>query len=161
MSSLVNNTRQKGLSYVEVLLSLIILAVAILPALDSIRSGIQAAVVHEEIIVDHYSLVSKMQEVKSTAFEDLLAAADAAGSFTNASSYSDDSGVEPRHLVFLSYYDADNGDSDDNLFTILDSNTDSDNNPYTSDASEPLLSLLWVSVELESSIHSLQTLVLR
>ncbi len=165
MSSRLNRVRpknhQKGLSIVEVMLSLIILGVAIIPALDSIRSGLQVAVVNEDIILKHYSLLSKMNEIKATPFDDLLAAAELAGSYSTASIYSDASGVESRHLVYLSFYDAENSDADNNVFTIADVDTDGDNNPYTYPPTEYPLSLLWVSIEIESSEKTLQTLLLR
>lgn len=152
---------QEGLSYVEVLLSLIILAAAIVPAIESIRTGMQTAGVHEEVITKHYSLLSKMQEIKSIQFDALLSAAKFAGSNTNPSEYSDAVGEDPRRLVYLSYYDTDDSDSDSNVFTILDSNSDGDNNPYTTLSSESGLSILWISIEHENSNGTIQTLVMR
>ena len=140
---------------------MIILAVAIIPAMESIRSGLNATVVYEEIVVERYRLLSKMHELQSLPFDDLIAAADSAGSYTALSEYSDALNELPRRLVHLSFYDVDDSDSDGDAFTILDSNLDSDNNPYTVLDSEPLLSLLWVSVELENSNASLQTLIMR
>lgn len=152
---------QGGLSYVEVLLSLIILAVAIVPATESIRTGMQTAVVHEDVITYHYSLLSKMQEIKSLQFSQLLNAADSSGSHVTPSEYSDAIGEEPRRLVYLSFYDADNSDADSDVFTILDGNADGDNNPYTTLDSEPSISVLWISIEHENSTGPIQTLVMR
>lgn len=154
-------TQQNGLSYVEVLLSTIILAVAIVPAMESLTAGIQTAAVHENVISSHYSLMSRMQEVKSLNFTELLNAANTAGGYSSPSSYSDIAGAEPRVLVYLSYYDAFDSDSDGNVFTIFDNNTDSDNNPYTTPSSEMPLSIMWLSIELENSDAALQTLVIR
>lgn len=140
---------------------MIILAAAIVPAMESLTRGIQTAAVHEEIIKSHHNLMSRMQIVKSLSFSELLAAADTAGGYSSPSAYSDMAGIAPRILVYLSYYDAFDSDADGNEFTILDSDVDGDNNPYTTPSSESPLSILWVSVELENSDAALQTLVTR
>lgn len=152
---------QSGISYVEVLLSMIILAAAIVPAMESLTTGLQTAAVHEDIIKNHHELMSRMQEVKSQSFSELLNAADTAGGYSSPSAYSDTAGMESRILVYLSFYDTFDSDADGNEFTILDNDVDSDNNPYTTPSSETPISILWVSIALENSDAALQTLVTR
>lgn len=154
-------SRQSGLSYVEVVLSVVIIAAALVPALQAVQTGIQSAAVHDDLTDAHYHLLSKLQTVQTRPFGELLAAAQASGVHTSASSYSDASGSENRRLVYLSYYDADDSDGDGNPFSISDPNFDADNDPYTSVAPDPGISLLWIRAEIEQSPYSLETLQLR
>ncbi|MCB1753921.1 MAG: hypothetical protein KDJ38_00270 [Gammaproteobacteria bacterium] len=154
-------SRQAGLSYVEVVVSIVIISAALVPALQAVQSGIQSATVHEDLAQKHYYLLSKMQEVQATSFDELLAAADAAGAHTAASSYSDASGTDDRRVVYLSFYDADDSDGDNNPFTIDDPNTDGDNNPYTASLDEAGVPLVWIRTEIQNSPFSLETLVRR
>ena len=55
--------------------------------------------------------------------------------------------------MFVALYDADNSDGDGNVFTVLDPNLDNDNDPYTG-----YTGVLWVRVEVEGTVTSLESL---
>ncbi len=150
---------QQGISYIEVMLAIALLAIALVPALQAVQTGIQSAAVHENLTREHYRILSRLQSVSVESFPVLMEVADTAGSFSTASGFSDPAGQDDRVLVYLSLYDADNQDSDGNAFTVADNNIDGDNNPYTTDPSDEPPSLLWLRVTIENSHSELITLV--
>lgn len=129
--------RQAGISYVEALLAVVVLAVGLVPALDSLQAAFTGSEVYEELLGRQQQLATRMEEVAAESFASLDDAAQAAGSETVASSYSDPAGPD-RVLVFLSRYD---GDADP--FTVTDEG------------------LIWVRVTVEDTAHELTTLVAR
>lgn len=147
---------QRGLSYIEVIIATALIAIALVPMLEALQTGIQGANVHQSLTTDHYQLKAKMEEVLAEPFASLLNAAAAAGNKTVVSSYSDSAGVSQRRLVYLSFYDAADSDGDTNPFTLLDPNTDADNNPYT--GSDVVIDLLWIRVEIENSVQAFESL---
>jgi prepilin-type N-terminal cleavage/methylation domain-containing protein len=60
---------QQGFSYVEVLVAMFILAIAIVPAMESIQSGIQGAGIHESLTRQHYALIKRMEEVQADSYD--------------------------------------------------------------------------------------------
>ncbi len=154
-----DHLRQSGLSYVEAIIAVLILSIALIPALQSVQSGIQSSRVKEEMTDLQFHLRSKMEQVRFLPFGVLTKAADSAGNYTAPSYLSDPSGQPDRRLVYLSFYDADDSDSDGDPFTIADPDSDGDSNPYTNIDPDPDISLLWIKVEIESNPYSLQTLV--
>lgn len=135
--------RQTGLSYVEVLVATVLIAISIAPALTALNSGLTASGVHESHVADHYHLMAKAEDVLAQPFGDLSAAAIAAGDPSTPTSYSDSIGADRRRLVFLSRYDGDNADGDDDPFTGLDDG------------------LLWLRVEIQDTAHAFETLTSR
>ena len=131
---------EAGFSYAEVLLAVAVLALALVPALDALQTAFTGAAVHEELLGRHLQLATRMEEVVAEPFSNLDEAAQAAGSETVASSYSDPAGPE-RILVFLSRYDGDNADTDDDPFSGTDEG------------------LIWARVTMEGTLHELTTLV--
>jgi len=131
---------ENGLTLVEVLVSIVLLAIVLIPAISALQTGVVGADVHAEIASGHYRLTSRLEELLAEPFADLSDAAIAAGAPTTPSSYSDAAGPPGRLLVYLSFYDGDNADADDNPFT----GTDPD--------------LLWIRVDIEDSVHTLQTI---
>jgi hypothetical protein len=129
------------LSYVEVLVAVVLLAVFLLPVLESLQPAILGTSVSETHVQDQLRLQSRFEDVMSEPFSALEAAAAAAGSPTDATGYSDASGTEDRLLVYIWAYDGDNDDGDNDPF----SGTDED--------------LLWVRVVTESSGHARESLV--
>jgi hypothetical protein len=137
--------RESGFSYLEVLIATALIAVCLVPALEALSTGgkghdLQA--VHAE---DHYYLTAKLEEVLAQPFNSLDEAASAAASPTVPSSYSDsvstgDGRVLTRQ-VYLSRYDGDNADGNNNVFDGIDEG------------------LLWVRVEIEESGLSMERLV--
>lgn len=131
--------RQSGLTLVEVLVSVLLLAVVLVPAMRALQTGVVGANVHGDIASGHYRLTSRLEELLTEPFADLSDAAIAAGSPTSPSSYSEPAGPPGRLFVYLSLYDGDNADADDDPFT----GTEAD--------------LLWIRVEIEGSVYDLQT----
>jgi len=131
---------EAGLTLVEVLVSVVLLAILLVPAMQALQTGVVGAEVHSDIAASNARITSRIEELLSEPFEDLASAATAAGAPTVASSYSEVSGTPGRLLVYLSAYDGDNADADSNPFT----GTDSD--------------LLWIRVDIEDSVFTLQTL---
>jgi type II secretory pathway pseudopilin PulG len=144
-----NTISQTGFSYVEVLVAMFILAIAIVPAMEAIQIGIQGAGIHQQTTQQHYALLTRMETVMAEAYGNLLTAAETAGNNSTASSFSDPAGQNDRLIVYLSLYDA-----DANPFTVTDANTDGDNNIFTGDSAD----LLWIKVELENSSYAFDSL---
>lgn len=130
---------QTGLTLVEVLVTIVLLAILLVPAVNALRTGIVGSEVHGDVATSHFRVTSRIEELLAEPFADLAAAADAAGSPTVPSSYSEPAGPPGRLLVYLSLYDGDNADAD--------------NNPFT--GTEP--DLLWIEVAIEDSVFALQT----
>ncbi len=106
-----------GFSLIEVLLATVILGIALVPAMNALRTGIKSTEIHQDFQDQHYHLMSKMEEVLAESFADLDLAATVAASPDNPSTYSD-SGNNLN--VFLARYDADNADADGDVFTGTD-----------------------------------------
>ncbi|MDH3613678.1 MAG: prepilin-type N-terminal cleavage/methylation domain-containing protein [Gammaproteobacteria bacterium] len=136
-----NRHRQEhGLTLVEVLVTIVLLTIVLVPAMRALQTGVVGAGVHGDVSSSHYRLTSRLEELLAEPFADLSDAAIAAGAPTTATTYSEAAGPPGRLLVYLSLYDGDNTDADDNPFT----GTDPD--------------LLWIRVEIEDSVHTLQTI---
>lgn len=136
--SAIRRRRQEGLSYLEVLVATVLVALSLVPALEALQIGILGGGIHESRVSLHYHLASKLEEVLAEPFANLAAEALAAGG--NPTSYSDAPGVPNRRLVFLAGYDGDDDDGDGDPFTGADSG------------------LLWLRVEIEATSHALETL---
>lgn len=130
---------QTGFSYVEALIAVVLVAVCLAPAVQALQSGTIAASTTRLVADDTAHLKSKMEQVLAQPFADLDSAAQTAGSFSVATSYSDPVGAR-RRVVYLSRYDVDNADADNDRFTGTEAG------------------LLWVKVVLEGSTASLATL---
>ena len=131
--------QQAGLTLVEVLVAVMLLLIILVPAMEAIRTSVTGAEVHNELASSQFRLTSRMEELLAEPFGDLEAAAIATGSATVESSYSEAAGPPGRLIVYLSPYDGDNADADDDPFT----------------GSDP--GLLWIEVEAEGTVHSLRT----
>lgn len=129
--------QQSGISYVEALVAVILIAVTVVPAMNAIRGAMATATADNLATVNHYRLISKMEEVLAEPFVTLAAAAAGPGT---ATVYSDTAGSVDRRVVFIAPYDGDNADADKDPFTGGDPD------------------LLWIKVEIEGSVSVLQTL---
>ena len=134
---------QAGLSYAEVLLAVTVLAVALVPALDTLQTAMVGAQVNEDVSTTANTLASRMEEILAEPHGTLDDAAQVAGSPTTPSTYSDPAGPPNRILVFLSRYDGDNADADGDPFTGVDEG------------------LLWVRVAVDNTPFELITLTAR
>ena len=132
--------RHKGFSYIEVLIATVLIAITLVPALDALQGAMLGSAMHENATSQQYHLQSKLEEVLAKSFDELDAAAVIAGDHTVVTSFSDSIGATDRRLVYLSKYDGDNADSDNNYFTGVDKD------------------LLWVRVEIENTSYSFETL---
>jgi len=148
----VNKATQFGFSYVEVLVAMFILAMAIVPAMEAIQSGIQGADIHNSLTRQHYALIKRIEEIKASSYGSLLTAAKTVSNANTSSNFSDPAGQTDRILVFLALYDA-----DADPFTLIDPDNDTDSDLYTGDTSN----LLWIKVKLENSTQQLESLVSR
>ena len=131
--------QQAGLTLVEVLVAVMLLLIILVPAMEAIRTSVTGAEVHNELASGQFRLTSRMEELLAEPFTALEDAATAAGSATVETSYSETAGSPGRLVVYLSPYDGDNADSDDDPFTGTDPG------------------LLWIEVEAEGTIHRLRS----
>ncbi len=133
--------RDAGASYVEILVATAILAVALVPAVESLRTGVQGAEISASRAELHFRLTGRMDELLGEDFADLDAEAVALGSPTAPSpAFSDAAGTPDRRRVFLSRYDGDDDPADGDPFTGVDAG------------------LLWIRVEIEGTNLSLERL---
>lgn len=137
------NRKILGFSLVEVLVATALIAIILIPALSSLQSGIQGSNIHTSSAYNHYRIKGKMEEVLAKSFNELQQEADHTGNPTViVDSYSDSSGIEDRRLVYLSRFDADNADADDNPFTDTD------------------VGIIWIKVQIENTNYSLESLAI-
>lgn len=134
--------RQVGLSYVEVLVATLLIAVALVPMMEALGPGLQGAQVHRDRAEVHFVLAGKLEAVLAEPFGDLDAAATAAGDYKLPTSYSDAAAAVP-HEVFIWRYDVDDADGDNNEFTGGEDD------------------ILWIRVATTDSAIDLQTLLSR
>jgi len=133
--------RQSGITYVEVLIAAALIAVSLVPMMNAVRTASVSAGVHEDAAVQNLRLIATIEDVLAEPFASLEAAATAAGSESTLTSYSDLAGSSNRRLVFLSLYDGDNADTDNDPFTGTDQG------------------LMWVRVEIEGTAQAIETLI--
>ena len=131
---------EHGLTLVEVLVTIVLLAIILVPAMRALQTGVVGTDVHGDVSSSHYRVTSRIEELLAEPFDALSDAAIASGSPTTITSYSEAAGPPARLLVYLSFYDGDNADAD--------------NDPFT--GTEP--DLLWIRVDIEDSVHTLQTI---
>ena len=133
--------RQSGVSYIEVLIATSLILISLTPMMDALRSATPSTGAHEDAVIQHLHLTAMLEDVLAKPFSLLEAAAIAAGNETAAASYSDLADATNRRLVYLSLYDGDNADGDDDPFTGVDPG------------------LMWVRTEIEGTLMSIETLV--
>ncbi len=130
---------QAGLTLIEVLITMVLLTVLLVPAMRALQTSVTGAEVHADLANDHFRVTSRMEELLAEPYSDLEAAAIATGSPSVATSYSELAGPPGRLVVYLSLYDGDNADADNDPFTGTDDG------------------LLWIRVAVEDSVLDLQT----
>jgi len=136
-----NRHRMAGLTYVEVLIATVLIAVSLVPAIEALTPATQGMSIHEAKTVRHYALTAKLEDVLAKPFNELDTEAVTINNPTVASTlYSDLVGTSDRRLVYLSRYDADNADGNGNVFDGTDAG------------------LLWVRVEIEATRQSIEGL---
>ncbi len=144
MNAFYRQQTSTGFSYTEVLVATFLIAILLVPALESLQSGIQGSQVHATKAENHYRLTGKLEELLAQPFSELEQEADTADDpAVIIDAYSDSAGSEWRRLVYLARYDGDNADAD--------------NDPYTGTDE----GLLWVRVEIEGSQESIEILTMQ
>ena len=133
--------RQSGFSYIEVVIATLLILISLGPMMDALRNATRGA--QEDAATQNLHLTAMLEDLLNEPFSSLEAAAIAAGNETVASSYSDLGGATNRRLVYLSLYDGDNADTDNDPFTGVDPD------------------LMWVRTEIEGTLTSIETLVYR
>lgn len=140
-----NHNKMAGFSYVEVLVATVLIAVTLVPAIEAFSSGINSTGYTESLVEDRYQLTAKLEEVLADSFADIDTAATVAGSPTIDSSYRDivtyPDGRQITRNVFLSRYDGDNADADNDPFTGIDAG------------------LIWIRVEIDGTSLNFESLI--
>lgn len=134
------NARQRGISYIEILIATVLIAVSLIPASEALRTATASSSIYVDYSVQNYRLLAKMEEVLARSYFSLEVEAAAVGSESIPTVFSDAAGTPDRVLVYLSPYDADNADADGDPFTGTDAN------------------LIWVRVQIEDSALLLESL---
>lgn len=135
------SSRQDGYSYVEILIATILIAVSLVPIMDALHTATVGAGIYESYSRQHYRLLAKTEEVLAQSYGNLDAEAVAAGNSNTPTAYSDPVSTPDRRLVYLAAYDIDNADGDDEPFLT---------------GTDP--GVLWVRVEIEGTVLSLESL---
>ena len=97
----------RGFSYVEILVSVLLLAILLVPALDSLSSAIRGG--DSQLAARQLDLRNKMEETLSKPFGALYAQTYLSGANTTTSvstTFSDAAGVADRRVVVLYRFDA-------------------------------------------------------
>lgn len=134
---------QTGFSYIEIIVATFLIAVTLVPALESIEGALSGSEVYQSSSIQHHQLASKIEEVLAQPYSALEIEAATVSSATVPTNYSDAVGVTDRRLVFLFGYDGDNVDADADAFTGVDDG------------------LMWVRVEIEGSSQNFETVMSR
>ena len=134
-----------GLAYIEILLAILLITITLVPALEALQPAVNGAGIHADRLADHYQLTGRLEELLAESYGDLDDAATAAGDRFTPSAYSDvvtqPDGRQLTRNVFLSRYDTDNADADNDPFTGIDDG------------------LPWVRVEFAGTADGMETLV--
>ncbi len=130
-----------GLSYIEVLIATALIAITLVPAIEALTPALQGAAIHESSTVQQFHLAARLEALLAEPFAALDAEAVAINNPNVASTvYSDTVGATNRRLVYLSRYDADNADGDNDFFTGTDAG------------------LIWIRVELTGTARAIEGL---
>lgn len=135
-------TRQSGISYIEVIVATLLITIALVPMMDALGPGLQGSQIHRDRAEVNFALAGKLEAVLAEPFDELDAAAAAAGDFKVATTYSD-VGARVPHEVFIWRWDVDDADADDDGFTGGEDD------------------ILWVRVATVDGLTELQTLISR
>ncbi len=106
--SLSNRLHPRGFSYVEILLSVVLLTVLLVPALQALQTGI-AGGQNPSLAARQLTQRDKMEQVLAKPFADLYAQTYLAGGNTTSANgpFSDPAGAPDRRMVVLYRYSYD------------------------------------------------------
>jgi hypothetical protein len=131
---------QAGLSYVEVMLATLLIALTLVPMMESLQPGLQATAWHKRQSEIHFALRGQLETLLAEPFARLDTAATAAGAPTTPTAYSDLAATVP-HQVYIWRYDIDDADGDGDEFTGGESD------------------MLWISVATQDGSQIFATLL--
>ena len=132
-------SRELGISYIEVLVATVLIAITLVPMMESLQPGLQSSELHRDQSVVHFAIRGEMETLLAEPFADLDAAATDAGAANVATAYSDLAASVP-YRVYIWRYDVDDADNDGDVFT----------------GGEP--DLLWLRVVTDDGAYALETL---
>lgn len=139
-----NSKAMTGFSYTEVLVATTLIAITLVSAIETITPAVEGSSYSQSLIEDRYQLSAKLEDVMAASFNEIDSEALSLASPTVASSYSDvvtySDGRQITRNVFLSRYDGDNADANNNPFDGVDAG------------------LIWVRVEIAGTNLSVESL---
>jgi type II secretory pathway pseudopilin PulG len=131
-----------GFTYVEALIASVLIAITLVPALEAFSPAVKEGDVHSQFAIQQYRLSAKIEDILADSFSNIETEALALNNAATISAlYSDNVGSTDRRLVFLSQYDGDNADNDNDVFTGTDQG------------------LVWIKVSLQGSNKQMQSLI--
>ena len=71
MITLHRKSQAQGFSYVEVLVASTLIAIALVPAINALQTGILSAGIHQSLTNQHYQRLKKMEEITAEPFANL------------------------------------------------------------------------------------------
>ncbi len=63
--------QERGLTLVEVLVSMVLLSILLIPAIQAIQAGVAGAEVHADVATSHHRIASRLEELLTEPFTDL------------------------------------------------------------------------------------------
>ena len=63
--------RETGLTLVEVLVAMALLAVLLVPTINALQTSVVGAQVHRDLVTDHYRLTTRLEELLAEPFSNL------------------------------------------------------------------------------------------
>lgn len=135
-----------GFSYVEILLAIVLIAICLVPAMEALGPAFSNIAGREELSGDFMALRSKLEEVLAAPWSELEDEAVPEGSPLLPTIFSETPYTMPDGRlitlnVYISGYDGNNADQDDDPFTGTDSG------------------LLYVKVAVKGTQQQMETLV--
>jgi len=114
------STRGRGFAYLEALVAAMLIAVALVPASDAVRSALQQAEISKIQVRQHYRGLETFERAKAQPFSVLNSEASSTGGTSPSTALSDAAGTDFRRLAYIARHDIDNADADDDPTTGTD-----------------------------------------
>ena len=106
-----------GFAFLEVLVAAVILAVALVPASNALRTASEQGRSSRDRLAVEYLAVAKLETALAASWATLDEEAIKTGGTTASTLWSDPVGWTNRRLVYVSPHDINNADGDNNLLT--------------------------------------------
>ena len=106
-----------GFAFLEVLVAAVILAIALVPASNALRTASEHGRVSRERLAVEYLAVAKLETALAASWQALEGEATKTGGTPESTLWSDPVGSTNRRLVYVSPHDLNNADGDNNLLT--------------------------------------------